>query len=106
MAPRAEGGRGLGRPPHVRHPSEKSPVDAARTNLIEREQWLARPIEELFAFPGGATNLEALTPAWLHFSVITPTPIPMGAGTRIEYRLRWRHIPLRWTTIIEAWEPP
>ena len=28
------------------------------------------------------------------------------AGTLIEYRLRWRRMPLRWTTIIEAWEPP
>ena len=86
--------------------SEESPVDDARTYLIEREQWLARPIEEVFAFYGDATNLEAITPAWLRFSVITPAPIVMGAGTLIEYRLRWRHMPLRWTTIIEAWEPP
>ena len=28
------------------------------------------------------------------------------AGTWIEYRLRWRRMPLRWTTLIEAWEPP
>src|SRR5512135_573579 len=106
MAPRGEGGRGLGCPPHVRVPLEKPLVDAARTYLIEREQWLARPIEEVFAFYGDATNLEAITPAWLRFSVITPAPIVMGAGTLIEYRLRWRRIPLRWTTIIEAWEPP
>ncbi len=86
--------------------SEESPVDAARTYIIEREQWLARPIEEVFAFYGDATNLEAITPAWLRFSVITPAPIVMGAGTLIEYRLRWRRMPLRWTTIIEAWEPP
>src|SRR5512135_1279037 len=106
MAPRAEGGRDHGRPPHVRVPSEKPPVDAARTYLIEREQWLARPIEEVFAFYGDATNLEAITPAWLRFFVITPAPIAMRAGTLIEYRLRWRRMPLRWTTIIEAWEPP
>jgi ligand-binding SRPBCC domain-containing protein len=81
-------------------------VDAARTFLIEREQWLARPVEEVFAFFGDATNLEAITPEWLRFSVITPAPIAMGAGTLIDYRLRWRRMPLRWTTIIEAWEPP
>jgi ligand-binding SRPBCC domain-containing protein len=81
-------------------------VDAARTHLIEREQWLARPIEEVFAFYGDATHLEAITPAWLRFSVITSAPIAMGVGTLIEYRLRWRRMPLRWTTLIEAWEPP
>jgi ligand-binding SRPBCC domain-containing protein len=81
-------------------------VDAARTHLIEREQWLARPIAEVFTFFGDATNLEAITPAWLRFSVITPAPIVMGAGTLIEYRLRWRGMPVRWTTRIEAWEPP
>jgi ligand-binding SRPBCC domain-containing protein len=81
-------------------------VNAAHTHLIEREQWLARPVEEVFAFHADATNLEAITPAWLQFSVITPGPIAMGAGTRIAYRLRWRRIPLRWTTLIESWEPP
>ena len=92
--------------PRVRVLSEKLPVDAARTYRIEREQWLARPIAEVFAFFGDATNLEAITPEWLRFSVITPAPIVMGAGTLIEYKLRWRRMPLRWTTIIEAWEPP
>ena len=81
-------------------------MDGARTYLIEREQWLDRPIEEVFAFYGDATNLEAITPALLRFSVITPAPIAMGAGTLIDYRLRWRGVPLRWRTVIEAWEPP
>jgi ligand-binding SRPBCC domain-containing protein len=81
-------------------------VSAGRTFVIEREQWLARPIEEVFAFYADATNLEAITPAWLRLSVSTPAPIVMGAGTLIEYKLRWRCMPLRWTTIIEAWEPP
>jgi ligand-binding SRPBCC domain-containing protein len=30
----------------------------------------------------------------------------MGVGTRIDYRLCWRGIPLRWQTLIEEWEPP
>jgi ligand-binding SRPBCC domain-containing protein len=81
-------------------------MDMTPTYLIEREQWLAGPLEEVFAFHGDATNLEAITPRWLRFSVITPTPIAMDVGTLIEYRLRWHGIPLRWTTRIEAWEPP
>ena len=30
----------------------------------------------------------------------------MVAGTRLEYRIRWRGVPLRWRTRIDAWEPP
>jgi ligand-binding SRPBCC domain-containing protein len=81
-------------------------MTAARTYLIEREQWLDRPIDEVFAFFSDATNLEAITPTWLRFSVITPPPIAMGPGTLIEYQLRWRQVLLRWTTIIEVWDPP
>jgi ligand-binding SRPBCC domain-containing protein len=81
-------------------------VDATRTHVLEREQWIDRPIGEVFAFYGDATNLEAITPGWLRFAIVTPGPIAMGAGTRIDYRLRWRGLPLRWTTRIEAWEPP
>jgi ligand-binding SRPBCC domain-containing protein len=86
--------------------SGRWPVNTPRAYRIEREQWIARPIREVFAFYGDATNLEAITPHWLHFSVITPSPIAMGAGTVIEYKLRWHVIPMRWTTLIEAWEPP
>jgi len=70
-------------------------VDAARTYRIEREQWLARPIAAVFAFFGDATNLEAIMSEWLRFSVIITAPIVMDAGTLIEYRLRWRRMPLR-----------
>jgi ligand-binding SRPBCC domain-containing protein len=70
------------------------------------EQWIDRPIEEIFTFFGDATNLESITPPWLRFSVLTPTPIAIGVGTLIDYRLRWRGIPLRWQTLIEEWDPP
>ena len=63
-------------------------MDAARTYRIEWEQWLARPIAEVFASFGDATNLEAIMPEWLRCSVIIPAPIVMDAGSWIEYRLR------------------
>ena len=75
-------------------------------HTIEREQWLERPIEEVFAFFGDSMNLQAITPEWLHFSVLTPPPMAMAVGARIEYRLRWGVVPLRWVTLIEEWEPP
>ena len=75
-----------------------------RTLIIE--QWLPRPRHEVFDFFSDAHNLEVLTPAWLHFRILTPYPIPMQSGTQIEYRLRWRGVPLFWRTEISVWEPP
>jgi ligand-binding SRPBCC domain-containing protein len=70
------------------------------------ELWLPRPPEEVFAFFADAGNLQALTPAWLDFSVLTPTPILMRPGTIIDYRLRLRGFRIRWQSEITAWEPP
>jgi ligand-binding SRPBCC domain-containing protein len=70
------------------------------------EQWLPRPLDEVFPFFADARNLEELTPDWLSFTVLTPDPIPMAVGTTIDYRLAWRGIPLRWRSEIAAWDPP
>jgi ligand-binding SRPBCC domain-containing protein len=77
-----------------------------KTFRFASEQWLPRPVDEVFPFFADAHNLETLTPGWLRFDVLTPRPIPMAVGTTIDYRLRWRGIPLRWTSEIAAWEPP
>lgn len=70
------------------------------------ELWLPRAPAEIFPFFGDARNLQAITPAWLDFQVVTPGPILMQAGTLIDYRLRVHGVPLRWRTRINAWEPP
>ena len=38
--------------------------------------------------------------------MVTPGPIRVEVGTRIEYRLRLRGVPIRWISEITAWEPP
>lgn len=68
--------------------------------------WLPRPIDEVFEYFAEAENLERLTPPWLGFQIVTPTPIEMAAGTQIAYRLSLHGIPLRWDSEITAWEPP
>jgi len=74
-------------------------------HTLRREQRLPGTPDEVFPFFADAGNLEAITPPWLGFSIVTPRPIPMHAGTIIEYRLKLHGVPLRWLTQIEAWEP-
>jgi ligand-binding SRPBCC domain-containing protein len=72
---------------------------------LEREQYVDRPLEEVFDFFAEAHNLERITPPWLSFQVLTPDPIEMGVGVLIDYKLRVHGLPLRWTSRIEDWEP-
>lgn len=76
------------------------------TYTLERTQLICRPLEEVFAFFSDAGNLEAITPEFLHFHILTPRPIAMDAGTLIDYQIRLLGIPLNWRTQIETWEPP
>jgi ligand-binding SRPBCC domain-containing protein len=75
-------------------------------HTLRREQILDAPADAAFAFFADARNLEAITPPLLRFEVVTPAPIAMAVGTFIQYRLRWRGVPIRWDTLIQAWEPP
>ena len=75
-------------------------------HILERQQSLPRPPEAVFPFFGDALNLEAITPPWLGFRVVTPEPIAMAPGALIEYRLRLRGVPIRWRTTIAVWDPP
>lgn len=68
--------------------------------------FLPRPIEAVFDFFSDAGNLEAITPPWLRFGIVTPRPLDMGVGTLIDYRLKVRGVPTRWRTRIAVWEPP
>src|SRR5215218_9279106 len=69
------------------------------------EIWLPRSRDEIFQFFSDAANLEALTPPWLNFQILTPS-IVLRPGVRIDYRLRLYGIPLRWQSEISRWEPP
>jgi ligand-binding SRPBCC domain-containing protein len=70
------------------------------------EIWLPRPLTEVFPFFADAGNLDALTPGWLRFEILTPRPIAMRVGARIDYRLRLRGLPIRWQSEISDWNPP
>lgn len=72
----------------------------------QSELWLPRPVAEVFPFFADARNLQAITPDWLNFEVVTPGPVEIKAGALIDYKLRVHGIPVRWRTHIKAWEPP
>lgn len=77
-----------------------------KLNTFEGEVWLPKAPEEVFQFFSQSCNLQAITPDWLDFQVLTPEPIVMRPGTLIDYRLRIHGFPIRWRTEITDWEPP
>jgi ligand-binding SRPBCC domain-containing protein len=76
-----------------------------RTHTLERQQWIGRPLEEVFDFFSRAENLALITPPWMYFDLKTPVPIEMSSGTRIEYRISLLGVPMRWRTLIGHWSP-
>lgn len=77
----------------------------AKDHRLERFQSIARPLPEVFDFFSDAANLEAITPPFLRFRIITARPIEMREGARIDYRLSLWGVPLRWRTVITCFEP-
>ena len=77
-----------------------------RVHHLRREQFIAAPIGDVFEFFADVRNLEAITPKWLRFRILTPTPVHLEEGALIEYRLSWWFVHLRWKTVIAQWEPP
>lgn len=73
----------------------------ARRHVLERTIVLPRPRDEVWAFFSDPHNLEAITPAFLRFHVVTPRPIATATGTLIEYRLTLGGVPFRWRTRID-----
>ena len=74
--------------------------------MLQREQTIPRPIEDVFAFFADVNNLERITPSWLGFRILSRQPIALRSGARILYRLRWHGFPLLWLTEIQSWNPP
>ena len=70
-----------------------------RTQLVESD------LSQAFDFFSDAANLELITPPLLKFRILTPLPIQMLIGTRIDYALSLYGVPFRWRTRITEWQP-
>jgi ligand-binding SRPBCC domain-containing protein len=77
-----------------------------KVHELRVELSVSRPRAEVFAFFADAANLQVLTPSFVDFRIVTPAPIEMRRGARIEYRLRIHGIPVRWESEITVWDPP
>ena len=76
-----------------------------KERLLERSQTIDAPLDVVFDFFSNAENLQALTPPFLGFRILSDLPIEMREGARIEYSIKLFGIPLKWSTLISTWEP-
>ncbi len=78
---------------------------ARREYTLERSQVVPVRLEDAFAFFADPLNLEAITPPWLRFHVVS-APARLAEGSLLQYRLRLFGLPVRWLTEIVSWRPP
>jgi ligand-binding SRPBCC domain-containing protein len=79
-----------------------APHDA---EALHREIIVPASLSDTFAFFADVTNLQRITPPWLHFSILTPMPAEMRPGLEIAYRISVYGLPLPWRSRIDVWEP-
>jgi ligand-binding SRPBCC domain-containing protein len=77
-----------------------------KTYELSREQTVPRPRREVFEFFSRPENLGKITPAGLGFKILTPLPLELQRGSVIDYVLRIAGLPVRWRTLITAFDPP
>lgn len=70
------------------------------------EQLIPKPLSEVFSFFENPENLALITPPSLGFKILTPSPILMKHGLKIDYTIRLLGMPVRWTSVISDYQPP
>ena len=73
---------------------------------LDSDQFINKPIEEVFQFFSKPENLSVITPAKLGFKILSPNPIKMEVGRLIDYNIYLMGIPIHWRTLITDYEPP
>ena len=77
-----------------------------KTFELKKQQFVPRPLPEVFPFFERPENLAAITPPWLGFRIVTPFPIQMMEGTVIEYSIRVMGVRTQWKSRISTYTPP
>ena len=74
-------------------------------HTLERTQVVRVSVQRAFEFFADPWNLEAITPPWLRFQIVS-APSRLERGSLLRYRLRLFGLPVTWLTEIESWTPP
>jgi len=72
---------------------------------LRQTTWIARPIDEVFAFFARPENLGCMTPPSLRFTITGRSAPGMSRDLELRDALRLGPVPIGWTTRIERWEP-
>jgi ligand-binding SRPBCC domain-containing protein len=62
-------------------------------------------LDRTWDFFSAAENLPRITPPWMRFKILTPSPIELGQDAILDYEIRWMGVPLHWRTRIIDWSP-
>lgn len=73
---------------------------------LSARQTLPRPRAEVWAFFSDPRNLSQLTPPETAIRMLNGDGLAMKEGALIDYELRVKGLPLRWTSRIAVWSPP
>ncbi len=77
----------------------------SRSYQLVREQWIDKPLDEVFEFFSRPENLQEITPPWLSFHIVSAEK-ELHTGSLIEYKLKVHGLPMRWKSEIAEWDPP
>lgn len=72
---------------------------------LERVQVVPGAVADVARFFEDPENLARITPPWMRFRIVSPRPIVMAVGARIDYTIRLLGLPVRWRTVITCYEP-
>ena len=72
--------------------------------LLIEQQWIEKPLSEVFDFFKDAKNLEKITPEYLQFKVLSMNTKDIKEGSLINYKLKLRGIPFKWKTLISKFK--
>ena len=76
------------------------------TTVQHRFELPGTTIEAAFALFSDPGRLNEMTPEWFSLVVRDAHPWPLRRGARIDYRFRWRGLPLPWRSLVTEYDPP
>lgn len=71
--------------------------------IFERTTTIRAPLARVFDFFGEPQNLARITPPSMRFRVVDAPNRRLREGDRIEYRMRFLGVPLRWVSRLTVW---